>query len=212
MPPLPRWSDSAFWLVLACVLLVVFGIPALLMAWVRTPDQRDVGIAFEQPIEFDHRHHVRDDGIRCLYCHYESEVGPTAGVPSTELCMGCHNQIWNESPQTLPIRASWDLSQPIRWRRVTSLPDFTYFNHSAHVNRGVGCESCHGRVDTMASVFKVERMHMQWCLDCHRNPTPHLRPPELVDTMGYVPDPETGRRIAEELNIAPPTTCTGCHR
>lgn len=152
MAPLPRWSDSVFRAVLLVGALVVLGVPTLLMAWVRTDGQNEVGIEVEQPIEFDHRHHARDDGIRCLYCHHEAERGPTAGVPDTALCMGCHNQIWNDSPQTAPIRESWDHRTPIRWRRVTRLPDFVFFDHSAHVSNGVGCETCHGRVDLMASV------------------------------------------------------------
>lgn len=212
MAPLPRWSDSVFWMVLLGAALIVAGVPALLMAWVRTPGQNEVGIEVEQPIDFDHRHHSRDDGIRCLYCHYEAETGPTAGVPDTALCMGCHNQIWNDSPQTAPIRESWDHQTPIRWRRVTRLPDFVFFDHSAHVSHGVGCETCHGRVDRMAAVHKVEAMHMSWCVDCHRDPSPHLRPPELVDTMGLASDPARGRRIERELDVAPPTHCTGCHR
>lgn len=212
MAPLPRWSDSVLRLALLVGVAVVVGVPTLLMAWVRTPGERQVGVAVEQPIEFDHRHHVRDDGIQCLYCHYEAERGPMAGVPDTALCMGCHNQIWPDSPQTAPLRTSWALQRPIAWRRVTRVPDFVFFDHSAHVTIGVGCETCHGRVDTMAAVTKVEAMTMSWCVDCHRDPAPHLRPRELVDAMGVAPDPERGRRIARELDVRPPTHCTGCHR
>lgn len=212
MAPLPRWSDSLLRLTLLVGALTVVGVPTLLMAWVRTPGQDDVGVAIDQPIAFDHRHHTRDDGIRCLYCHHEAERAPTAGVPDTALCMGCHNQIWNESPQTAPIRESWELGQPIAWRRVTRLPDFVFFDHSAHVSRGVGCETCHGRVDRMAAVYKVEAMRMDWCVDCHRDPAPHLRPASRIDAMGLPSDPTRGRRLARELGVRPPTTCTGCHR
>lgn len=212
MAPLPRWSDSVFRLALLLGATFVLGIPTLLMAWVRTPGHREVGVQLEQPIEFDHRHHVRDDGIQCLYCHSEAERGPTAGVPDTALCMGCHNQIWTDSPQTAPIRSSWELRRPIVWRRVTRLPDFVFFDHSAHIHHGVGCETCHGHVDRMASVTKVEDMTMSWCVDCHRHPEPHLRPLELVDAMGLAPDLERGRRLARELDVRPPTHCTGCHR
>lgn len=212
MPPLPRWSDSLFRLGLVVAVLTALAVPAVPMTWVRTDGQNGVGVPIEQPIQFDHRHHTRDDGIRCLYCHHEAERGPTAGVPDTALCMGCHNQIWNESPQTAPIRESWELDRPITWRRVTNVADFVYFDHSAHVTNGVGCETCHGRVDTMASVYKVDAMNMDFCLDCHRDPAPQLRPLSEIDTMGHRPDVAVGRRIAAELDVAPPTTCTGCHR
>lgn len=199
-------------LALGLAVLAIVGVPALLMAWVRTPAEEDVGKPLEQPIQFDHRHHARDDGIRCLYCHSDAEEGPAAGVPDTALCMGCHGQIWNDSPETLPIRTSWARGRPIAWRRVTDLPDFVFFDHSAHVLRGVGCESCHGRVDRMARVYKAFEMDMGFCLDCHRDPEPHLRPPEHADRMGYPLDRARGRRIAERMAIDPPTYCTGCHR
>lgn len=212
MAPLPRWSNSVFSFALALVALVMVGVPALLMAWVRTPANADVAERHEQPVPFDHRHHARDDGIRCLYCHHDAESGPTAGVPDTALCMGCHNQIWNDSRQTEPVRASWAREEPIVWRRVTDLPDFVFFDHSVHVRRGVGCESCHGRVDRMAVVYKAYPLDMAFCLECHRDPEPRLRPPEYVDWMGYPNGGEGGRRVADELGIDPPTHCTGCHR
>lgn len=210
--PLPRWSDSVFWTALVLIGSLVAGVPLLLFAWVRTDGQNRVGVEVEQPIEFDHRHHTRDDAIGCLYCHHDATDTPYAGVPDTALCMGCHNQIWNDSPQTEPLRTSYRLGVPIQWRRVTALPGFTYFDHSAHVRGGVGCETCHGRVDLMPAVHRVNTMHMGWCLDCHRDPAPYLRPPEQVDTMGYPLDPREGRRIAAALDVDPPTHCSGCHR
>ena len=194
------------------VVAVIVGVPALLMAWVRSPMQRDMNEPIAQPVEFDHRHHTRDDGIDCMYCHYDAERSPSAGVPETELCMGCHSQIWNESPLLEPVRRSYREKSPIVWNRVHNLPDFVFFDHSAHVNRGVGCETCHGRVDLMARVSQVEPMNMVWCLECHQDPTPHLRSPDRVTEMGYEAPPEMGRRIEAMFDIDPGTHCTTCHR
>ena len=212
----PSWSDTA----LRCFLAVVFfggvlGVPALLMAWVRTPMSDDLGRILQQPIQFDHRHHVRDDGIDCLYCHHDAQRSPAAGVPDTATCMGCHAQVWAESPKLEPLRRSWYSGQPIAWRRVHDLPDFVFFDHAVHVTRGVGCETCHGRVDLMAAVYKTRPLTMGWCLDCHRHPEPFLRPPEHATTMGYrPPEPQAiaGRKIRARFDIDPPTHCSGCHR
>lgn len=213
--PFPRWSDSVLRVALIGLALVVVGVPSLSMAWMRSPLHTDTDKPLEQPVEFDHRHHVRDDGIDCGYCHHDAFRAPTAGVPATELCMGCHGQIWSQSPLLEPVRQSYFSDQPIRWRRVHDLPDFVFFDHSAHVRRGVGCESCHGRVDTMGRVYAVAPLTMKWCLDCHRDPIAHLRPPEAATVMGWTPpepQPSYGRRLAAELAIRAPTHCTGCHR
>lgn len=168
-----------------------------------------------QPIQFDHRHHVVDDGIDCLYCHFDAQRSPTAGVPATELCMNCHAQIWTDSPLLRPVRQSYFDGIPIHWQRVYRLPDFVFFNHAAHVQQGVGCESCHGRVDQMANVYQANSLHMQWCLDCHREPWRHLRAPEDVTVMGYEakePQEVIGKRLQRQRGVAPPTYCSGCHR
>lgn len=209
---LPPWVDVVFRVVLAGGLVVAALIPALSMAWVRSPLARGVGDAITQPVPFDHRHHVRDDGIDCLYCHVDAERGPVAGVPDTRLCMGCHGQIWNESPELARVRASFETRRPIRWERVTAIADFVFFDHSAHVAHGVGCETCHGRVDLMPAVWRAESMTMSFCIDCHRDPDPQLRPQAQITTMGIAPDRARGERIADQLHIAAPTDCTGCHR
>jgi hypothetical protein len=210
--PLSRNSDTILRLTLLLLALVVLGLPVLLMAFVRTPAHHNMYRAPEQPVMFDHRHHVRDDGIDCRYCHHDVERGPTAGVPGAGLCMGCHAQIWNDSPMLEPVRRSVYFGEPLIWRRVHNMPDFVFFDHGVHVTRGVGCETCHGRVDLMPRVSQVERHDMGFCLHCHRDPEPHLRPPELVTVMGYEGSPEEGARIAAELDIRPPTHCSGCHR
>jgi hypothetical protein len=168
-----------------------------------------------QPVQFDHRHHVLDDAVDCRYCHQGVERGASAGIPSTSLCMNCHAQIWNKSPRLEPVRRSYFTGRPIAWVRVHQLPDFVYFNHSIHVAKGVGCETCHGRVDQMPNLFQVAPLTMSWCLDCHRNPAPNLRPREAVTEMGWQPpgDPEAlGRELVKSYEVHTRTSCTTCHR
>lgn len=153
------------------VLVPALGIVGLASLWifVRTPFVTARGWPVEQPVAFDHRHHVVDDGIDCLFCHIDAERSAYAGIPPTELCMGCHAQIWNDGPSLAPVRASWTSGQPIPWVRVHDLPDFTFFDHSIHVHRGFDCARCHGRVEDMARVHQEMSLTMGWCLDCHRD-------------------------------------------
>lgn len=200
---------------LLLVVLIIIGCPTALMLYVRTPYVTGEGYIRDQPIEFDHRHHARDDGIDCRYCHHEVERSAWAGIPATDLCMGCHSQIWNDSPQIEPLRRSYYSGAPVPWKRVHHLPDFVYFDHSIHVAKGVGCVTCHGRVDQMAEVRQVRSLQMSWCIDCHRDPTPHLRPPEQVTNMEWEAqgDPRlVGARVAAELGVEGLTYCTACHR
>jgi hypothetical protein len=196
--------------------LLALGVAVIagLMLWVRTPWRRGQYEPIDQPVEFDHRHHVRDDGIDCVYCHNTVFTSSTAGIPSTDKCMGCHSQIWNQSPATEPIRRSFFSGAPIPWNRVHDLPDFVYFNHSIHVNKGVGCVECHGRVDEMARVYQVKDLTMTFCLECHRNPAPHLRPPDQITSMTWKADrPEvTGKLLENAYGTRKLTTCTTCHR
>ena len=168
---------------------------------------------------FSHEHHVRGLGIDCRYCHTSVEKSSFAGIPPTETCMTCHSQIWTDSPMLEPVRTSLRTNTPIRWNRVHDLPDYVYFNHGIHVQKGVGCVSCHGRVDQMPLTWKAEPMTMEWCLSCHRNPEKHLRPREEVFNMDWVPPedqvdagPEAGQgapdpgRPARRLLDVPPMT------
>lgn len=182
------------------------------MLFVRTPYVTNEGTPVVQPVMFDHRHHVRDDLIDCLYCHYTAETSAYASVPPTELCMNCHSQIWTASPLLAPVRESFFSGRPIDWKRVHKLPDHVYFDHSIHVAKGVGCVSCHGRVDEMAQVARAAPLTMGWCLDCHRNPEPHLRPRDRITDMTWNPSPGEGERLARENGVGRLTNCSTCHR
>src|SRR5690625_4611852 len=143
--------------------------------------------ALLQPILFSHRHHVGDIGIDCRYCHTSVETSAFAGLPSTDICMSCHSQLWTNARMLEPVRQSMARGIPIRWQRVHDLPDFVYFDHSIHIQNGVACKSCHGRVDRMTLTEQVESLQMHWCLDCHRHPERALRPKEKVFEMGWQP-------------------------
>ena len=213
--PFPPWSDALARMVLSIVATLLVGVPLFLMWWTRTPYVTEQFDQVAQPVAFDHRHHVVDDGIDCEYCHQEVERSPYAGVPATDTCLNCHSQIWNASPALKVVWQSDRSRRPILWQRVTYLPDFVFFNHSMHVRSGVGCETCHGRIDEMPRVFQVEPMTMRWCLDCHREPERYLRPREAVTVMGYVPDRpqrELGAVLMRTYNVRRLTTCTTCHR
>lgn len=173
-------------------------------------------VPIEQPVQFSHKHHVLDDGIDCRYCHVSVEKSSFAGMPDTHTCMSCHSQIWSDSPELAPVRASYTSGQPLQWNRVHDLPDFVYFNHSIHVNKGVGCEECHGRVDQFPLEQKVHTFSMQWCLDCHRHPEKHLRPKEDVLVMGWKPPSgvsreEMGKKLVKDYKILHPRQLTDCY-
>jgi hypothetical protein len=172
----------------------------------------------DQQVPFSHEHHVSGLGIDCRYCHTSVTGSGFAGVPPTNTCMSCHSQIWTNAPMLDPVRASWRDGQPLRWRRVNVLPGYVYFDHEIHVNKGVGCSSCHGRVDQMPLTWPAASLQMQWCLECHRAPEKHLRPRDAVFEMDYrVPaDQERlGRELAERYHVRPAgalTDCYTCHR
>ena len=169
----------------------------------------------EQPVQFSHQHHAGGLGIDCRFCHVTVENAPSAGIPPTKTCMNCHSQIWITSPYLEIVRASFRDDKPLHWTRVHDLPDFVYFNHSVHVKKGVGCATCHGRVDRMPLVSQAASLQMGWCLDCHRNPAKYVRPRELVTQMDYVAPPdqmELGRRLVKEYQIQSLTSCSTCHR
>ena len=211
----PPWSNTAFRVAIAAA--VLGGVVALAapMIWVRTPWARAQWNVADQPVEFDHRHHSRDDGIDCRYCHNTTYRAATAGIPSTDKCMGCHSQIWSQSPMLEVVRRSYFSDAPIPWNRVYQVPGYAYFNHSIHVDKGFGCSTCHGRVDRMPAVYQVPTLTMGWCLDCHRSPEQYIRPlGEITNMVWSAGDRqiELGRELVRQLGIRSLTTCTTCHR
>jgi hypothetical protein len=179
-----------------------------------SPEYTDVGYKPIQPVEYSHQQHAGELGIDCQYCHSYVDVSKHANVPSTQTCMNCHSQIKTESLKLLPVRESWASGDPVQWVKVHHLADYAHFNHSVHVNVGVGCETCHGRVDQMVVVEQREPLSMGWCLECHRAPEEYLRPPEEVTTMGYQPPDDYLERNLARLRIEainPPEACSGCH-
>lgn len=204
-----------FRLALALALVLLLSVPAALWAWERSPYVSGVGIERQQPVLFDHRHHVRDDGIDCIYCHKDALRSASAGMPASSVCMGCHTQIWTNSPLLAPVRRAYFDGAPLAWNRVTRLPQFVFFDHSIHVNKGVGCVTCHGRVDQMAELYAVEPFTMQFCLDCHRAPDARLRPLSEITNMTWQPSAaaaDSGAQLRRSLRAEPPTDCTTCHR
>jgi len=200
---------------LAGALLAVGGLIAFAMMLGRSSYVTRAHEFVEQPVQFSHRHHVMDDGIDCRYCHTSVETSAFAGIPPTKTCMNCHSQIWSQAPILEPVRASFREDRPLRWIRVHDLPDFVYFNHSVHVKKGMGCETCHGRIDEMPLTMQENSLQMEWCLNCHRNPEQYVRPREEVFTMGYrpeVPQSVIGPRLIERYGINPSTSCSTCHR
>ncbi|MEE9553238.1 MAG: cytochrome c3 family protein, partial [candidate division Zixibacteria bacterium] len=180
-----------------------------------SPEFTDVGYKPDQPVEYSHKLHAGDLGLDCRYCHVGVERSAVAGVPPTQTCMNCHKIIKADSEKLLTVRQSWDTGIPIEWIRVHKVPDYAYFNHSAHLRADIGCASCHGNVAEMDVVRQVEPLSMSWCLDCHRNPDMHIRTEGDVTSMKWTPSENQLAIVAnikEEKKIDPPTDCSGCHR
>jgi len=200
-------------------LFFVLGLLGLVYAIFRSPYQTLVHVAVNQPVQFSHEHHVNGLGLDCRYCHTSVETSSFAGIPPTETCMTCHSQIWKDSEFLEPVRASLRNNEPIRWNRVHDLPDYVFFNHSIHVSKGVGCASCHGRVDQMPLIWKEQPLTMEWCLSCHRAPENHLRPHEAIFVMDWQPPKGTdqrtlGRELVQKnkVDVHRLSDCYTCHR
>ena len=202
--------------------LTIFGGAGLIVVVVlalaainESPYITEVGVARSQPVPFSHKHHVGDDGIDCRYCHTSVEESSFAGIPPTKTCMNCHTQIWPDSPILEPVRESFRTGQSIQWTRVHNLPGFVYFNHSIHVHKGIGCVTCHGRVDKMPLMWRENTLYMDWCLDCHRAPERFVRPREYVFSMEYqapVDQLALGQKLVKQYRIQKLTSCSTCHR
>jgi hypothetical protein len=172
-------------------------------------------IFVEQPLQFSHMHHVTDDGIDCRYCHTSVETSSFAGIPPTKTCMNCHSVLFANASFLEPVRQSFRDNKPLHWIRVHDLPDFVYFNHSIHIKKGIGCETCHGRVDQMPLTSQENSLLMEWCINCHKNPQAYIRPRSEITTMGYRPavaQSVLGPQLVREYGVNPPLNCSTCHR
>ena len=197
------------------LLSLVVGLILLAIVIARSGYTTRQEIFVEQPLQFSHMHHVTDDGIDCRYCHTSVETSSFAGIPPTKTCMNCHAVLFANAAFLEPVRASFRDNKPLHWVRVHDLPDFVYFNHSIHIKKGVGCETCHGRIDQMPLTLQENTLQMEWCVNCHRNPEKYVRPRSEIYTMGYRPaEPQSliGPRLVKEYGIKGNTSCSTCHR
>lgn len=210
----PEWVNKLP-LVTVIAAIAIVAIVSGFFWYYGSPKSTEIGYRPHQPVPYSHKLHAGDLGLDCRYCHSSIERSPIANVPPTQTCMNCHRLILTASEKLLPVRESWADQRPIQWIQIHKLPDYAYFNHSAHLAAGVGCASCHGNVADMEMVMQVQPLSMGWCLDCHRNPGPALRPREELTNMKWTPPADQAdfaARMIREKQIAPPVECSGCHR
>jgi len=210
---------------------IIAGLGWAMMQIERSSYVTDAGVVKPQPVPFSHQHHVTGLGIDCRYCHTSVENSSFAGIPPTKTCMNCHSQIWTNAQMLEPVRASYRTGESLQWTRVNQLPDFVYFNHSIHINKGVGCNTCHGPVDRMPLMYQYASLQMEWCLDCHRAPEKNLRPrsevfnlryeqptkdlPVVIGEQSYTDQESLGKALIEKYkvrNVQDITSCNTCHR
>ncbi|MFQ3661177.1 MAG: cytochrome c3 family protein [Chloroflexaceae bacterium] len=214
----PRNANRLAWLSVFAGLLLIAELVLILAVYFRSNYFRQINVAIEQPVAFSHQLHNGVLGIDCRYCHVSVNQSYFANIPATETCMTCHSQIKTYSPKIAPVIESYATGKPIEWNKVHRVPDFVYFNHAIHVNKGVGCSTCHGQVNEMPVIWQQQAMFMGWCLNCHRNPEQYLRPRDEVYNMEYVAPANQvalGRQLVAEYGIMPPdqlTNCWVCHR
>ena len=207
----PKWTNWVPLLLIFGGVSHVVGIIFVIWYWL-SPSHLNVRYQPEQPVEFSHKLHAGELGLDCRYCHSAIEEGAHANIPSTQTCMNCHSQVKTESPKLALVRESFSENKPIPWVYIHKLPDYAYFNHSVHLAAGVGCFSCHGRIDQMEVVAQEKPLSMGWCLDCHREPENHLRPLSEITNMEYVHKMDFAHKTKQEKGINPPVHCSGCHR
>lgn len=210
-------ADTIARFILSAIVVVPFVAIGGAYAVMNSPYITGQSITLNQPVPFSHAHHVGDVGIDCRFCHTSVESAAFAGIPPTTTCMTCHSQLFTNAAMLAPVRRSLAEGQPIHWTRVHRLPDYVYFDHSVHVANGVGCSTCHGAVQTMPLMRQAAPLTMSWCIDCHRDPTPHLRPRDRIFDMEWTPPKdqiEQGRRLLVEYHIKTEhlTDCSRCHR
>jgi cytochrome c7-like protein len=236
----PKWTN---WLPLKITICGTVVVCALIGAtwYYATPKYTRVGYQPIQPVPFPHDLHVTQLGMDCRYCHNAVEISAHSNIPDTQVCMNCHTQVQKENPKLKPVRDSWATGMPVPWVQIHRVPDYAYYNHAAHVNRGISCYTCHGPVNHMAVVHDVQPLSMKWCLDCHRAPENFLRPMDQITNLDWKPtdvnpaafvakfgkpvgvtedwskkkhltQQEIGLTLKQRWNINPPTNCQGCHR
>ncbi len=210
----PRWTNKIPLAIGVGAPVLLSGLVGAIWYWF-SPWYTDVGYRPTQPVPFSHKLHAGDLGLDCRYCHSTVEESSYAAIPPTATCMNCHSQVGTDRPSLAPIRESYETGAPVPWVKVHQLPEYAYFDHSVHLAAGVGCSTCHGRVDRMPVVTLESPLSMQWCLDCHRDPTPNLRPLDQVTNMDW--DPATAgydatQDPARTRELSPPIHCSGCHR
>jgi hypothetical protein len=211
----PRTANSIIRLALLGAVVAVATIAWLGALFVRSPYEMGQQTPRNQPVPFSHQHHVGGLGIDCRYCHTTVEKSSFANIPPTHTCMNCHSEMWAVAPVLKTVRQSYRTGKSIDWIRVHDLPDFVYFNHAIHVHKGIGCETCHGRVDRMPLTWQANSLTMSWCLNCHRHPEDFVRPREHVFDMDYTPprdQKELGAKLVREYRIQRLTSCSTCHR
>ncbi len=211
----PSWANRVP-LLLVVGLFGVVGPTATFGIWYFfSPEFTDVGYQPQQPIPYSHALHAGELGIDCRYCHAQVETAAVASLPPSKVCNNCHQLVQRDSPKLAALRDSLARNEPLRWVRIHNVPDYAFFDHSVHIRAGVGCASCHGDIMAMEVVQQVEPLSMKWCLDCHRDPEPHLRPADRIFDTTWTPGPDQpamAEALRDELTLAPPEDCTACHR
>ena len=210
----PQWVNKLPPLIIAAVVFGAVGVVGFFWYY-GSPKYTDVGYRPVQPVPFSHKLHAGDLGMDCRYCHNFIEKSAVANIPPTQTCMNCHTLVLPKSEKLLPVRESWATGTPIQWINVHMLPQYAYFNHAIHLHAGIGCISCHGNVRQMERVEQVKELSMGWCLNCHRNPDPNLRPVSEITNMDYQPpknQKELAEKIKKEKHLNPRQQCSACHR
>ena len=215
-PIFPKWTNKIPLIIGIIVPIKLVGV--IFFVWhYFSPKYTDVGYRPRQPIPYSHKLHAGDLGMDCRYCHSSIEKTGYADIPTTDTCMGCHKLILKDSPRLAPLREAYASDKPIEWVKVHMLPDYARFNHSVHLSAGVGCTTCHGNVNQMDIVHQDQPLSMGWCLECHANPTPHLRPRNEITNMNYDPTTSQYNPLTDPTRMrqpSPPSTdsgCGGCH-
>lgn len=212
----PKWSNTAPIQIIACLCLVV-GTVVAGVTYYATPKYLRVGYQPIQPVAFDHSLHVDQLGMDCRYCHNYVDRSEHSNVPAASTCMNCHSLVKANSPMLAPIRDSYESGQPVPWVKIHRTPDYVYFNHSVHINRGISCVHCHGQVNEMEEVYHAKPLSMAFCLECHRNPENFIRPVDEVTNLNFQYDSreeqiEQGTKFVHDWKVNPPQSCSGCHR